>query len=89
MNNQEDWESVWKRERERERQKFGSLTSYKAQLQQQQLQGYSLHEKATCTHFHVYVSCTLVPFMSFVARRRHDAVHFSAFVDIIRTCGKR
>lgn len=58
---------------------FRSLTSYKIQ-QQQQLQGYSL-QKATYTHFHVYVLCTLVPFTSSVYRRQHDAAYFFTIVD--------
>jgi hypothetical protein len=66
----------------RETEIFRSLTSYKAQQQQQQLEGYSLHEKATYTHFHVYVLCTLVPFISSVYRRRqHKVAYFPAIVD--------
>lgn len=49
------WEDKMKRERE------SSLTSYG--VRRQQVQGYSL-QKATYTHFHVYVLCTLVPFIS-------------------------
>jgi hypothetical protein len=50
-------EKIHKMKRERK----SSLTSYG--VRRQQVQGYSL-QKATYTHFHVYVLCTLVPFIS-------------------------
>jgi hypothetical protein len=56
---------------------FRSLTSNASQQQQQKLQGFSL-QKATNTHFHVYVSCTLVLVISSASRYQRAAFHLQA-----------